>query len=84
MPKRYFKLCGREKYLALSDPDAIDMLLSDFAWYEIPAWDYERRNRKFAHKVHITPAPESKPELGSGDDLSESDFRNEGGYFDIA
>lgn len=86
MPEqRFFKLCGKEKYLALTDPDAIAMLLADFAWYEIPAWDYERRNRQFAHKVFVTPKPESQSEYASGDDLSEDDYRNEGaGYFDIA
>lgn len=60
MPNRYFKLCSKESYAVLSDPDEIAELLSDWSWYEIPAWDYERRNRRFAHKVHITPAPDIK------------------------
>lgn len=79
---RYFKLCGKEKYLALSNQDAIDMLLADFAWYEIPAWDYERRNRAIGNKIHVTPEPRA---LTSGDDLDEDDFRNEGSdYYDLA
>lgn len=81
---RYFKLCGANKFLALTNQDAIDMLLADFAWYEIPAWDYERRNRRFAHRVHITPALETQ-DIENDNALNEADYRNEGtGYFDIA
>lgn len=85
MPEqRYFKKCTEEKYMVIDNDDEVNELLEDWSWYEIPAWDYECRNRKFAHRVHITPRPAPQPE-GIESGLSDDDYPNEGtGYFDIA